>query len=463
VGKKEAGPLDFIDKQLTTFRPVSKFWKISTPTLESGNIWKELNNNTHVIFDYYVRCPLCGQDQLMEFTGIKWEGGAGADPKVIKSDNLAWYECKHCNGKWDDDLRNRAVRAGDWLAREKNISIKTYMKMFRPANIGFHISAWISFFVSLSECAAAFIEGQNDLLKLQDFQNSYCGLPWKSRVENKSEANVLKHRIDLSAGVVPEDAVALTCGIDVQKSGFWFVVRAWTRDLSSHLVQYGYLSSWEDVERLVFKTRYPIQGKSEDQTMGIWRASMDTGGGKTADNEWSRTEEIYHWIRKNGRGVVHGIKGADKPQIKRVNPRVIDKMARGNRPIPGGLTLYFLDVNQFKDLFHWRLDREEGETQYMTLNSDTGVDYAQQILAEEKQKDRSGKSKWVPIRRDNHLLDCENYAAACADPEWAPSLTFIASRLPKTQIGQNENKQPQADQRPGAGMRDGRPSWFGNR
>jgi len=228
-------------------------------------------------------------------------------------------------------------------------------------------------------------------------------------VENKSETNVLKHKIDLPAGVVPEGAVALTCGIDVQKSGFWFVVRSWNRDLSSHLVQYGYLSSWEDVERLVFKTRYPIQGKSEDQTM------------------------------------------------------VIDKMARGNRPIPGGLTLFFLDVNQFKDLFHWRLEREEGETQYMTLNSDTGVDYARQILAEEKQKDRSGKSNWVAVQRDNHLLDCENYAAACADPEWAPSLTFIASRMPTMQPGQSENKQPQADQKNGAGMRDGRPSWFGNR
>ncbi len=425
-GKKETGVLELIDKRFTTYRGVYKFFKISTPTVESGNVWRELNG-ADVVFDFHVHCPLCGMLQLMDFKGIKWDGGSGADPKEIKTKNLAWYECVHCGGRWDEDARNRAVRSGVWMARGKKIGLDTYLEKFRPANIGFHIPSWISYFVSFGEIAAAFLMGLDDPIKLQDFLNSYCALPWKDIVVNQDENKILELKNNLPSGVVPKDAVALTCGVDVQKHGFWFVVRAWRPDLSSHLVQYGYITTWQDVEALIFGTRYQVE-EGDGKTMGIWRAGIDSGGGKSSEDDWSKTEEVYNFIRKNGRNVAFAIKGASRPQVKKVNPRVIDKMARGNRVIKGGLVLYFLDVNQLKELFHWRLARKHGKSQAITLNADTGVDYARQILAERKEKDRTGKSEWVQIRRDNHLLDCENMAAACADPEWAPSLSFIANQ-----------------------------------
>lgn len=428
AGKKESAPLDLIDDRLTTFRQISKHWKISTPTLESGNVWVELNENTDIIFDYQVKCPHCDQMQLMEFIGIKWDGGSKADHKEIKNKHLAWYECKFCSGKWDDGLRNKAVRGGVWMARGHNISREVYLEKFRPANIGFHIPAWISYFVSLSECVAAFIRGQESPEKLQKFKNSFEAKPWTNIIINKDEDEILDHKIDLPSGVVPRGAVALTCGIDVHKLGFWFIVHAWTKDLSSHLVQYGYLTTWKDIEDLVFNTQYPVESLGNAEKMGIWRAAIDTGGGKNADDDWSKTEEVYAWIREHGKGVVFGVKGASNPQIKKVNPRVIDKMKRGNRVIPGGLVLYFLDTDKFKEQFHGRLNKEPGESRSIILNADTGIDYARQILAEQKQTDKKGNSKWVKIRNDNHLLDCEVYSSACADPEWMPSLSFIASQ-----------------------------------
>jgi len=424
-GKKETGVLELIDKRLTTFRKISKFFKISTPTVESGNIWRELNG-ADIIFDYHVHCPLCDMRQLMDFKGIKWDGGSKADPKDIKNKNLAWYECMHCEGRWDEDIRNRAVRHGVWIARGTSLSLDTYLEKFRPAALGFHIPSWISYFVSFGEIVSAFLLGLNDPVKLQDFLNSYCALPWKDIVVKKDETGILEHKTDLPAGVVPADAVALTCGVDVQKYGFWFVVRSWTADLSSHLVQHGYVTTWNDVQTLIFNTRYQVEGKDAGSTMGIWRAGIDSGGGKDSDSDWSKTEEVYNWVRSNGRGVVFAIKGASKPQVKKVVPRVIDKMARGNRVIEGGLVLYFLDVNGFKDLYHWRLDRNSDQSQSISLNADTGMDYAKQVLAERKEKGRDGKTEWVQVRRDNHLLDCENIAAACADPEWMPSLSYIA-------------------------------------
>ena len=144
--------------------------------------------------------------------------------------------------------------------------------------------------------------------------------------------------------------------------------------------------------------------------------------------------------------------------MQRVKKSVIDKWPGKNIPMPGGLELRIIDTDQFKGLIHWRMGRKEGEPQRFTLNADTGIDYASQILAEELKKVRKGTLKWERRRKDNHLLDCEVYAAACADGEWAPSLAFLAKNERKETAPapkqRNESARPGERQRPG---------WYANR
>lgn len=442
---KETSVLKLIDKRFRTFRATYKFFKISSPTLETGRIWESLEA-AQVIFDYWVVCPLCGRRQLMVFSngkdaageqrpgGIRWDGGRDGDPKEIKARNLAWYECEHCTGRWDEALRDKAVQAGVWLARGKQLELFTYLEAFRPADIGFHIPAWISHFVGFGEIAAAFLEGLGDAEALQDFYNGYCALPWVVKKLSTSEERVLQAKNDIPGGVVPEDTIALTCGIDVQKRGFWFVVRAWTRNKDSHLVQYGYLATWDDVYTLVFDTAYPVQGQDPGRTMGIWRTAMDTGGGDTEDGDWSKTDEIYAWIKRYGAGRVFAVKGASRAQEATVRKTVVGLKKKG-KPIPGGLDLYYLDVDRLKSVFLSYFDEPDPDDddaaggamsmkKTVTLHSDTGMDYAAQITAEERRPDpkKKGKMIWVQIKHNNHLLDCEVYAAAAADDFWPPSL-----------------------------------------
>jgi phage terminase large subunit GpA-like protein len=315
----------------------------------------------------------------------------------------------------------------------------------------------------MSRSVAAYLRGQQDPKKNYAFVTQHKCQAWKDVVEPKKESEILTaHRCKMPEGIVPPEAVALTMGIDMQKVGFWFVVRAWGRELTSWLIRYGYLSTWEDVETMAFGTRYPVDGT--DRTMGIFRAGLDTGGGKSSDDEWSRTEEAYQWLRKHSRGVVFGIKGASRPQLQRVKVTTIDRMARGNRPIPGGLDLRIIDVGQFKDLIHWRMTRKQGESQRWFLHAGTGHDYVRQLLAEEKRKDRHGKATWVQIRRDNHLLDCEVIAAACADSEWSPSLQFLANRdeAAKKAAEKAKKQKPPAQQPAVRGPRQ-LPDWFSRR
>lgn len=424
---RETGPLELIDKRLNTYRDNSKFIKISTPTVESGPIWQALKTDAQVVFYYWVRCPECGRDQLMTFKGIKF--GACRDPKVMLHENLARYQCAHCPALWDDHERNKAVALGEWRAQGEGdpfgLSLPAYLETFRPHNIAFHLPAWVVRFVSLSESAAAFLEtldtdSPNVADKRRNFANQYEALPYKQIVVTPTAQKYTHAILDLPAQFVPQEAIALTCGIDVQKFGFYFLIRAWARDYTSWLVHYGLLPAWEDVETMLFDAQYPVM--DSERRMRICRAAIDTGGGERDYGDMTMTEETYFWIRKNGvgRGArVWGTKGASWAQANKIKmSKPIDKTPAG-KPLPGGLSILTLDTEKLKDAFFWRLDQavKKGEMAAY-LNKSAGQEYFSHITAEQKEMDDKNVMRWVQKRKRNDWLDCECLAAACADPEW---------------------------------------------
>ncbi|RKY05327.1 MAG: hypothetical protein DRP56_09055, partial [Planctomycetota bacterium] len=427
---KESDPFSLGDVRTNWYPYTSKQIYFSTPNLD-GDAWDRiLTDEPDETWHYEARCPHCGKLQEMKFRRISW--GGYKDPRTVIRKSSARYECVSCKWEWDDNLRNHAVRHGKWVCENPKE---------RPVAVAFNpLPSWYSPVVSISKAAAAYLRARNDPLKRQAFITQHKCQAFKETIKDVNEEAVLILRdLDISPHIVPAGHVALTSGIDMQKRSFWYVVRAWTPDLSSHLVDYGQLITWQDLELLLFTTRYPVAGS--DQTLPIWRAGLDTGGGETVDGEWSRTEEAYMWLRRHAaKRVVFGTKGASRPQNNRVRLSVIDKMARGNRPIPGGLELRILDVAAFKTLIHWRMTRRTGESQRFSLHNDTGLDYARQILAEELRRDRRGRQRWVQVRGDNHLLDCEVIAAACADNQWSPSLAMIAGAMPADDSGDETTK-----------------------
>ncbi|MBA7559398.1 hypothetical protein ES708_01012 [subsurface metagenome] len=527
AGKREAAPEALAETRTTTYRWNRKIWKISSTTIETAPIWRALTQEAQVIFDYWVRCPLCGEMQLMRFSRetFRWpreirdqgsgagdqgsgagDQGSGAggqvpgaggqvsgagdqgsegtvpefsassgktgtvpaqseihsmDPEKIEAEGLAWYECEHCRGHWNDTLRDQAVRAGQWRERLQGSGVRDqgsevrgqesaegtvpefsalpgktgtvpgkeagpaamelfdYLDAHRPRKIGFHIPSWISYFVSLSEVAAAFLKGQRILEDFKNFKNKHEAVPWKQIVVSADEGYILKACCDLPAQTVPQEARALMCGIDVQKYGFWFVVRAFVPDFTSWLIHYGFLGTWGDVEQLLFETEYPAA--EGGKKMRIARACIDTGGGQKYQG-MSMTEETYWWLRDNsaGRGArVWGTKGSSRALAGKLQlGKPLDKTPSG-KPLPGGLRIISVDTEKMKDAYHYHLNRAiEGLPQGAYLHAETGADYADQILAEEKQITEKGIEEWVQIRAANHLFDCECLAMLCADPEF---------------------------------------------
>ena len=423
ASSKEASALSLaIERKESYFR--FKIFMGSTPTIETGNITRELDS-CDTVYDWHVPCPHCGTSQPLRWGGkychgfadnvyraedgtfhqlgrVSWEGHRNATAEQIAA---AGYECGTCQRLWTSIEKDHAVELGRMVARagsngrRKKIGFhvnRLYSLLGKSGDIPKLVDAWLQAFAS------------GDPKKMQGFVNSTLAEPWVQAVIKRSEAEVLNARANVAPQVLPAGAVALTAFVDPQKYGFWFLVRAWARDYRSWMIHYGRLSTWDEVRDLLFATAYPVEGT--ERKARIWRAAIDTGGTKF-DNDPSMTEQAYWFCRKfsSGRGCqVWGTKGASNPLSGKIHVgKPLDKMPSG-KPIPGGLQLVLLDTDKLKDQFHYRLRSAiEGEgDQAAYLHREAKADYARHILAEEKRVNEKGLQEWVRLRPDNHWFDC---------------------------------------------------------
>jgi phage terminase large subunit GpA-like protein len=446
IAGREGDPIYLGEIRTTAYPHTKKIFYFSTPNEEKGSIMR-CEKSADEQWVYMACCPICGHHQQMVFDRIVWP--KDTDWRVLLRRKKARYQCENCGMDWDDHTRDVAVLKSyrDTPEPIEHDGGTLHQGWFcpdpvrRPRSVAFHLPSWYSRFVSMSDCAADFIRGQEDPEKLKIFVTQRKAEPWKQIVMKTEQGEILHARVDLPAQTVPAGAVALSCGIDVQKLGFWFVVRAWAVDFTSWLLHYGFLPAWSDVENLLFATSYPIQ--DSDRRLPIWRAAIDTGGGKKYKN-MSMTEETYWWIRKNGigRGArVWGTKGSSRPLAGKIHTaKPLDKTPSG-KPLPGGLQIITLDTDKNKDMVHYRLQQAAARGAYAAyLNADTGMDYARQLTAEEKQRDKKGVETWVQLRKDNHLLDCECLAHIVVDPEWPGGGLNLLQKRPGTRPAASKRK-----------------------
>jgi phage terminase large subunit GpA-like protein len=423
------------------------------PTIETGPIWKALTEEAQVIFDYWVKCPGCGERHVMTFDQIKWNKEQDRDGKEIDPDpervetlGLAWYECPHCHCQWDDGWRDRAVKAGEFrgaspgewlkahgadsgeqepqsskLEAESPRELFAYLQAYRPKKIGFHLPSWISPFVSLSKVAAAYLKGKKDIQARRDFYNAHKAEPYKPKISVRKEDDILALRDDRERGVVPaEPIVGLTGVADTQDDGFWYEVRAWGpwEDQESWQITEGFAPSvhpkdFHALERIFFEDIYRDMDGNEYPVQLIF---IDTGG--------HRTGEVYDWCRTHYPRVM-GLRGHDRmPKAWRWN-KPGEKHRKKGRDIP----LIGLNVNHYKDMLANRLMIPPQNPGAWHLHKETTVEWAKQMCAETRDPDTG---LWVPSEtRANHAWDIATYFVAMAD--------IYLKRWPVYEPGKNDH------------------------
>jgi len=431
-----ADPLKAVQETTSTFAN-RKIVDTSTPTTTTGNIWQQLTTCQYV-FEFWVPCPECGGYQIMIWDRIKFDSDEKDREKLIRE---VRFECKHCKAKLQEIKKAEMVINGQWRAREdpladilnykdtdieKTVLLEDVLENYSVRKIGFLMPKWYGLFyhTTWANAVREFLEAMDaqrdfgDYLRLRDWCQYWAAKPWEEKREVKAVTDLLQNKIDIPAFIIPKGFVALTCGVDMAQDGFYYVILAWKRDMSCHLVHYGFVAGWESVTALLWETSYQMEG--EERNLGIYRLGIDTGGTKyQGETVMTMTEACYEWIRRFGRGRAVGIKGASS-QVKsgkRMQVSIIDKTPKG-KPIPGGLMNWIVDTSAFKDAIHYRLSLEEGVPGRFTFSADTDTDYIKHLLSEEKRLNRrTGKFDWVALSKANHWLDATNYAFAVADPE----------------------------------------------
>ena len=424
--KNEATSEALAEKRTTTWRSRRHIFKISTPTTEDGPIWVAFTREANIRFRYWVTCPHCGIMQLMQFERIAWpHKDEGEEPSAedVLSQKLAYYVCEHCGSVWDDGDRDRAVRKGEWRDEDSGLELAACLRSRRPQKVGFHVPAWISYFVSLSEVAAAALrhKTENTRETLMDLQNQYKAEPWVLEYEERDEESMLRLCDDRPRGAVPGPlpnasqvprvAVLLagvdTQGVSEQKGYFRYVIRAFgfgdTEE--SWLVQCGVAPTFTALSDILWNSVYR---DAQGHEYRVRAAMIDAMG--------LRTSQVYAYCVKH-RGKAYpwqGVRSMTQPFTPA--PQEYFPDVRGNKVrIPGGMNLWRCDVTFFKsDLAHrLGIAPEDPGAFHLHSNEDGGLEqYAREMCAEVWDDDKHGWEN--PRRRPNHYWDCETMARALA-------------------------------------------------
>lgn len=419
--KNEATSEDLAEKRTITWKHRKKIFKISTPTIESGNIWRAFSTEANARFYYWVKCPHCGEFQLMKLENIGWpEKNTEKEPpfEEVYSKRMAYYVCEKCGSCWNDADRDKAVRAGEWREEKTGMNMYAYVQQFKPVKVGWHLPAWLSYFISLSDVASKYLKWKQsgDVAAMKDLRNNYEALPWAEEYEERDENEILRLCDDRPRGAVPGPlpespdvprVAALIAGVDTQKGYFRYVLRAFGFGESeeSWLVQCGALASFRDLEDVLLKRVYRDSSGNEYRVSGIMIDAMG-----------NRTREVYAWAAAH-KGQVFPWQGRQHMSSP-YSMTAIEYFpgVMGNKvKIKGGLTLFACDTTFFKSGLANKLSVAPEDPGAFHLHTGEGGildQYAKEMVAEIWDDE---KMAWVnPMNRANHYWDCEVMASALA-------------------------------------------------
>lgn len=410
--KNEASSESLAEKRVTSWRKRGcKLVKISTPTTEDGPIWKAYTEEAGARFDFWVRCPHCGFFQHMDFERIAWPGKdeeKSPDAETVLAKRLAYYACEYCGAVWDDGDRDRAVRGGEWRERTSGLELMVHVHAHHPMKVGFHIPAWLSYFVSLSEVAHAWLKYKESgkLEDLKNFKNQYAAEPWVESHAARSEDAILALCDDRPRGKVPgpvdgkERVSVLLATVDTQQHYFRYVIRAYGygETEESWLVASGSADNLAALEEILFGSVY---ADPEGREYMVKAVMIDAMGGRTA--------EVYRWaVRHRGRVFPwQGVRSMAQPYAPSHQEYFPD--AKGNKiKIPGGLMLYRCDVTFFKSDLAFKLGIHPDDPGAFHLHANDGgqlEQYAKELCAEVWDDEKQGWEN--PANKPNHFWDCE--------------------------------------------------------
>lgn len=438
----EADPVELAYERAKAFKGTEKVFVEGTPTIRGISRIDTIYQNSDRR-KYHVPCPHCGRYQILikdQIKGIKDEHGTTRTPDVAKKH--AYYECIHCQEKIHDHHKMNMMRQGQWVRDGQYVTEKGVIagEAKNPCErAGFHLSSIYSNAIGFGDFIKKFLEAlKKPHEKLQNFVNSWLAEAWEDTVIESDPEQLRKCALTYPEGEVPEHALFLTAGVDVQDDHFWGIIRAWGYHEESWLIRNERLANWDEVAEMMFNTRYPqaVTGN----LMHVLSCGVDSG---------HKAHEVYQFCRLHP-NYCRPVKGASD-KIGKFNLTFLDKDVNGIRN-KEGLALVNVDTDYYKTKITGYTKAKPGAHGEWHLYADPDDAYIYQFCAEHKVSKlnkRLGRLvyKWElkPGQQHNHYFDCEVYSACVADVAGIPNLREPNSEnifVPKTKTPKQEKESP---------------------
>jgi phage terminase large subunit GpA-like protein len=363
--------------------------------------------------EWMFRCLACDAQQGYEFDQLIYpegaKGGDGWDVDKVKAG--VKYKCKSCGHMHDDSfvVRTEMNNKGEFVPM--NTSAPKGM-------VGFHWNAlcgqWGMSWGSLAEEAImakkAFDEHGDETSRIE-FKQKRLAVSWSDEPDDGGgeimpsgyrladvwvdEGAMVDGKLE-SAPITDDHRKAKIFArlrfmqVDVQRKGYYIVVRSWSSDGKSRMVYWGYVETDDQLR--------DVQVKYE---VANFFTFLDSGDGPNTDSVY-RLCARFGWNATKGSGqnefawrvqTPYGIKVAYRPYQR---AKVIQVGAQSCK-------LYVFSNLVFKDSLS-RLRRAG----HHTYPEDAGDEYRKQMQSEHRTKNNAGTPIWVPVGdRANHLWDCE--------------------------------------------------------
>jgi hypothetical protein len=377
-----------------------------------GDEFTELFNSTDR-GEWNFKCVSCNQRQPFEWVQIKYPDAAktptGWDLDMVRANTT--YECKFCKHQHLDRNSVRAEMVRDPEYVPMNPSAPKDRK-------GFHFNAlsmlwglsWGDLAVECIEAAQSFDSG-GDESKRRDFKMKRLALPWSDEPDDGGGEVLpsgylmgeqwLDEAANINGKVQPPpftkeqmDNVNFArlrfMSVDVQRKGFYCLVRSWSHDGKSRLIWWGYVDTWEQVRA--------EQVRHEVAPIFTF---VDSGDGPNMEEVY-RNCATYGWNATKGSGntdfpwkvqTPYGIKMAYRPYAPAKVVQVGKQSCR----------MFMFSNLILKDTLT-RLRRAG----HHTYSQDAGDEYRKMMQSEHRTRTEAGKPIWVQIGdRPNHIWDCE--------------------------------------------------------
>jgi len=423
----EGDPISLAQARQTTFAQ-RKTLKTSTPTVRDFSRVEEAFLQSDQRY-YMVACPHCGEYQTLEWGaqkawGLKWH----KDEAGNALPDTAHYVCKHhgCIIEEQDKAKMLACRefGGGAFWQATNALSDRRIR-------GYHLNSlysppgWLSWAQLVREwIAARAAQKKGDHSLMRAFVNTRLAETWEEAGSDRVSLSELAARTtDRPLGQVPDGALMLTQGVDVQPDRLERRVWGWGRDDRAWLVDmeviYGDPNVPESAEgspwgRLARACATPLEHVSGAR-LPIEATMVDSGG--------HNTQAVYHWCREQGQRhpawnvmAIKGASQAGKPPLSR--PSLVDLNWRG-KTLARGLKLWLIGTDTIKHLLYGRLRISQPGAGYVDLprclvQSDEYEQLTAERLVTTYHKGHA-RLTWVkPNGRRNEALDCMVYAWAAA-------------------------------------------------